>query len=390
MADAEEQLMHRSMDVSEEAKQIEAKPIEALSDKDNDDEESVDFDVDRETADKIESNARSAHETAQSMTLSKNAMKKIAKRQRMKDKWREERDRQKRVRQEHKEKVKQIIEEAQASGVAPDLSSLVTPKEVLKKHRQHRFRPEDMILTDQKIVVDMQFQDLMLEKELSSLRKQIMYIHAFNRRNPKPVHVHLTSVHPLQRQELVNVCADRWKGIHIEDQSYMDLFPHDQLVYLTADSDKTVDALDENKIYIIGGLVDHNRYKNKCKDIALAQGIATARLPIDAYVKLETRKVLTVNQVFEILLNVRTNGGNWKEAFLQSIPARKGVSGKVDHHGGDDEESEDEQHDDEDHQESKSEKDQTSSQQTQDTNADAEVTVKETPQNEAATNPESS
>jgi tRNA (guanine9-N1)-methyltransferase len=42
----------------------------------------------------------------------------------------------------------------------------------------------------------------------------------------------------------------------------MDLYEKDKLIYLTADSENTLDALEEDKIYIIGGIVDRNRHKN--------------------------------------------------------------------------------------------------------------------------------
>lgn len=63
------------------------------------------------------------------------------------------------------------------------------------------------------------------------------------------------------------------------------------LVYLTADSSNELEDIDPQKIYIIGGLVDRNRHKMECYKRAVAAGIATAKLPIHHYVKLQTSAV---------------------------------------------------------------------------------------------------
>jgi len=101
------------------------------------------------------------------------------------------------------------------------------------------------------------------------------------------------------------------------------------VVYLTADSEEELAELKPEETYIIGGICDHNRYKNLCLNKAKESGIRTARLPIGRYLaSLPTRKVLTVNQVFEILLKwVETK--DWEEALYSVIPKRKfQVSGK--------------------------------------------------------------
>ncbi|KAH9927300.1 guanine-1-methyltransferase-domain-containing protein [Fomitopsis serialis] len=99
--------------------------------------------------------------------------------------------------------------------------------------------------------------------------------------------------------------------------------PKESVVYLTADSQDELAELKEGETYIIGGLCDHNRYKNICFDKAESSGIRSARLPIGTYLaSLKTRKVLTVNQTFEILLKwVETR--NWEEALEAVIPKRK-------------------------------------------------------------------
>jgi tRNA (guanine9-N1)-methyltransferase len=96
-------------------------------------------------------------------------------------------------------------------------------------------------------------------------------------------------------------------------------------VYLTSDSPNEIQTLDPQKVYIIGGLVDHNRLKGITFQKAQTEGIATARLPIDHFFVMKTRKVLTVNQVLEILLAYASGSHNWEEALLNVIPKRKGA-----------------------------------------------------------------
>ena len=55
--------------------------------------------------------------------------------------------------------------------------------------------------------------------------------------------------------------------------------------------------LDPSRAYIIGGIVDRNRYKGLCRSRAEAGGIRTARLPIRDYLRLQAAPVMTVTQV---------------------------------------------------------------------------------------------
>ena len=68
-----------------------------------------------------------------------------------------------------------------------------------------------------------------------------------------------------------------------------------------ADAADELTELDPKCAYIIGGIVDRNRYKGLCKTKAEAGGIRTARLPIGDYVKLLAAPVMTVNHVRRLL-----------------------------------------------------------------------------------------
>jgi tRNA (guanine9-N1)-methyltransferase len=98
--------------------------------------------------------------------------------------------------------------------------------------------------------------------------------------------------------------------------------PQPSMVYLTADSPNTLDVLLPNTSYIIGGIVDKNRHKGICYKRACERDIPTAKLPIGEYMTMQSRSVLAVNHVVEIMLKWLETG-DWGEAFLSVIPKRK-------------------------------------------------------------------
>ncbi|OCT78804.1 hypothetical protein XELAEV_18029894mg [Xenopus laevis] len=115
-----------------------------------------------------------------------------------------------------------------------------------------------------------------------------------------------------------------WKDIHIKPEHYKDLMKKEDLVYLTSDSPEVLSELDETKAYIIGGLVDHNHHKGITYKKALELGISHAQLPLGNVVKINSRKVLAVNHVFEIILAFLEKK-DWKEAFFCVLPQHKGA-----------------------------------------------------------------
>ena len=80
--------------------------------------------------------------------------------------------------------------------------------------------------------------------------------------------------------------------------------------------------LDAKEVYIIGGIVDRNRYKNLTMDKARKEGLRTAKLPIGEYMKLKSSTVLTVNHVFGIICEWYQTK-SWQKSLDKVIPERK-------------------------------------------------------------------
>lgn len=227
----------------------------------------------------------------------------------------QEKEMRKRKRDELKDKIRE-------EGGDPRVELPRGKDNPLYKLKRRKLTEED--LANQKIVLDVSFDAEMNEKEVRSLVSQITQLYGKNRIVEHPLRIYLTDFGGKLKTNLEALNGfPNWKGITSDARSYMDMFPKERLVYLSAESEESLTELNEDDVYIIGGLVDHNRLKGICYEKAVSQGIRTARLPIGEFMKLKDRKVLTVNQVYEILLSF-TVEKDWAKAFDSIIPKRKG------------------------------------------------------------------
>lgn len=181
-------------------------------------------------------------------------------------------------------------------------------------------------LHEMNVVVDVSFDDKMIDKEVVSLASQLFRTYHVNKASEHTFPVKITSFGGKLKTRMEGPMHGhhlQWKGnITFDEKDYLDLYDKEKLVYLTADSEDTIENLDEGMCYVIGGIVDKNRYKCLCLNKAKEQGIKTAKLPIGEYIKMSSRKILTVNQVVEIL-HQQLLHNDWEKAFRAIIPMRK-------------------------------------------------------------------
>ncbi|KAG0175615.1 tRNA (guanine(9)-N(1))-methyltransferase [Apophysomyces sp. BC1034] len=177
--------------------------------------------------------------------------------------------------------------------------------------------------------------------ELQSMQSQIVRCYSANR-NAKEAMPFTVSSFDDEMKTIFNAKTssyDNWLNVNFMEEPYEQKFDKADLIYLSADSDNVAHELEEGKTYIIGGI-------GLCQNKAVEQGIKTAQLPIGEYIQMASRKVLTVNQVFEIMLKW-LECRDWKKAFMDIIPQRKLKEGKAtnEKHPDNEEEKEDENED---------------------------------------------
>ncbi|KAK6042605.1 tRNA (guanine-N(1)-)-methyltransferase [Cooperia oncophora] len=240
--------------------------------------------------------------------LSKNALKKLKNRER----WLEHRKR-KRLEEKQRKKEKRIALKEAGLG------------EALKRFRGKTMEQSSCRI---RVAIDMSFDDLMSEKDCRRAVQQLNWSYSANRRLPEPLQFYITSFEGLSRKIYSSIESNQNQDIFLKTESISELFKPSEIVYLTADSDNVLTELEDTKVYVIGGLVDHNSQKGLCYEVATKAGYNHARLPIDEFVQMKTRKVLTINHVFEILAHF-SDHGDWEKAFFTVIPPRKGMVKKM-------------------------------------------------------------
>jgi tRNA (guanine9-N1)-methyltransferase len=143
----------------------------------------------------------------------------------------------------------------------------------------------------------------------------------------KPVHLRITSYDHLNTVGvgLKSQGMLGWK-VDVHPEAPWDLFPKDDIIMLSPDAEEVVESFDQDKVYIIGGVVDRTIKKACTLNCAYAQDIRVLRLPIKEYVPDHQSHVLNIDTIVSIICTYNETL-DWLKTFEICIPKRKLTKG---------------------------------------------------------------
>jgi tRNA (guanine9-N1)-methyltransferase len=268
-----------------------------------------------------------------SQPVSKNMLKKM----RRKEEWDNKKKQIRKIKKEKKKEknkiINKIINKTELVKEESPVIAIATATAIPRKVREEEYLKK--VKEGSMLIIDCSFESLMNEKDIFSLTRQVGYCYSENRKAKNPFNFILYDVGERLMKELNKNNFSNWKGVTvIKKGEYSSITEYvmkhrksdiekENIIYLTADSENEVNDIETSKVYIIGGIVDRNRYKLITLNKANEMGIGHGRFPIGDYIQLNSSKVLTTNHVFAIMTYFNSIDKNWKDAFTSIIPKRK-------------------------------------------------------------------
>ncbi|XP_075067008.1 tRNA methyltransferase 10 homolog B isoform X1 [Mixophyes fleayi] len=115
-----------------------------------------------------------------------------------------------------------------------------------------------------RLCIDLSMTDHMSKKETSRLAAQIRRLYGSNKKAAKPFWLYLTGF--VENSLLYDECVRMNDGfvhylVESTENGFLNLFPSENIIYLTPDSDHVLEDIDPHKVYVLGGLVDESVQK---------------------------------------------------------------------------------------------------------------------------------
>lgn len=178
-------------------------------------------------------------------------LEKLSKRQLKKEKKREqwlERKGEKRIKERAKAREKRAYARANNIDLGPSRKALKRSTMADSSCKLH-------------VTIDLSFDDLMINKDIAKMTKQILRCYTLNRRASAPMQFSVTGFNGKAAKDMQKHNGYEHWDVKFHPESYLDIYPKDKIVYLTSESENVIESLEQDSVYVIGGLVDHNSRK---------------------------------------------------------------------------------------------------------------------------------
>ena len=187
------------------------------------------------------------------------------------------------------------------------------------------------------ICFDLNYNNYMDYKEQKSLVAQLSLCYGINKHNIKKINFYFTNMTQDLMHKLNKNGAEKWKVHYYDTPFYLTdelIKLNKEFVYLTPDAEEDLEDVSEDKIYIVGGIVDRSVIKNLSMNRVTSLKnenngnfkIVTKKLPLLKYIKDLKNIVLNINTVVEILslyLDMDKDKKDWKNVLERALPKRK-------------------------------------------------------------------
>ena len=187
------------------------------------------------------------------------------------------------------------------------------------------------------ICFDLDYNNCMDKTEKKSLSSQLTLCYNLNKHNKNKISFYITGEIKEIKNDLMKKNADKW-CVHYEEKPFYlidDLIKlKKEFIYLSPDAEDELEDVSDDKIYIIGGLVDRQVIKNRSmirfnniKNYGENEiKIVAKKLPLQKYIENLSNHILNVNTVVEILsfyMDMDKDFKDWKKAITLALPKRK-------------------------------------------------------------------
>uniref|UniRef100_G3MRS8 RNA (guanine-9-)-methyltransferase domain-containing protein 1 n=1 Tax=Amblyomma maculatum TaxID=34609 RepID=G3MRS8_AMBMU len=187
--------------------------------------------------------------------------------------------------------------------------------------RFYESRQIPAILFGQSVVFDLSYDEVMTPRECNKAARDLLSVFGKNRWSRDPFQLYFCNASPngltarILRSALFEVSKIPLLS-ELTSSSYLNIFPKEKLVYLTPDSENTLDEFDYDAVYVVGALVDKEAKNGATLSKATSEGLKTARFPQTfawSWQK-EVAQPLHLIDVFKILLALKQTN-DWKTAL---------------------------------------------------------------------------